>query len=258
MKLTIKTEQLKFLMLGAGGLGLALRIALYATGIDGRGLLESGHWAHTAVWILTAAAALVLLICCRSITGPEEVSNAYPPSVTAALGAFAAMVGIGFTTGREFAEFSSRLHLIVWIVGICSVVAQGRIGLCRLTGKKPHFLLHVAVCVYFALRMVSRYQLWSSDPQLQDYCFYLTAYVALMLTAYHHAAFDAGMGSHKLLWFFSLAAVYLCCLSLKGNADTVLLLGCGVWAFTNLTHLTVRPRRQRPALDLSEDPAEEK
>ena len=147
MKLTIKTEQLKFLMLGAGGLGLALRIALYATGIDGRGLLESGHWAHTAVWILTVAAALVLLICCRSITGPEEVSNAYPPSVTAALGAFAAMVGIGFTTGREFAEFSSRLHLIVWIVGICSVVALGRIGLCRLTGKKPHFLLHVAVCV---------------------------------------------------------------------------------------------------------------
>ena len=106
--------------------------------------------------------------------------------------------------------------------------------------------------------MVSRYQMWSSDPQLQDYCFYLTAYVALMLTAYHHAAFDAGMGSHKLLWFFSLAAMYLCCLSLKGNADTVLLLGCGVWAFTNLTHLTVRPRRQRPALDLSEDPAEEK
>ena len=91
MKLNMKAEQLKFLILGAGGLGLALRIALYATGIDGRGLLESGHWAHIAVWILTATAALVLLICCRPITGPEELPNAYPPAVTAALGAFAAM-----------------------------------------------------------------------------------------------------------------------------------------------------------------------
>lgn len=253
MKLTIKAEQLKFLILGAGGLGFVLRIALYAIGIDGRGLLESGHWAHIAVWVLTAAIAVVLLICCRSLTGPEELSNAYPPSATAALGAFAAMAGIGITTLREFSEFSSRIHLAVWVLGLCATIAMAFIGLCRFRGKKTYFLLHVVVCVYFALRMVSRYRLWSSDPQLQDYCFYLTAYVALMLTAYHHAAFNAGMGSHKLLWFFSLAAVYLCCLSLKGNTDTVLLLGCGVWAFANLTHLTVQPRRQRPALDLSED-----
>ena len=105
--------------------------------------------------------------------------------------------------------------------------------------------------------MISRYQLWSSDPQLQDYCFYLTAYVALMLTAYHHAAFDARMGSHKALWLYSLAAVYLGCLSLKGNMDIALLLGCSAWAFTNLTCMTPRPRRKRPVLKLDADEAQE-
>lgn len=252
MKLSIKAKQLKFLVLGAGGLGLALRIVLYATGIDGRGLLVEGHWSAITLWILTAAAAAVLFLSTRSLTGPTGYAAAYPVSFAGAVGAFAAMIGIGMTTVREFAVFSSRLQLIVWAFGLCSAISMGIIGVFRLIRIKPHFLLHTVVCLYFALRMISQYQLWSSDPQLQDYCFYLCAYVALMLTAYHHATFDADMGNHRSLWFFSLAAVYLCCLSLKGTRDTVLLLCCGVWAFTNLTNLTLR-RRQRPVLNLNED-----
>lgn len=241
MKSIIKPEQLKFLILGAGGLGLALRVILYATGIDGRGLLVADHWSHIAVWVLTFAAVGGAFLLTRPIDGPTDHAAAYPVSLSAALGAFAAMVGIGFTVGLEFAEFSNRLNLIVWILGLGSVIAMGRIGICRLTGKQPNVLLHAVVCLYFALRMVSQYRLWSSDPQLQDYCFYLLAYVALMLSAYHHAAFDADMGRHRSLWFFSLMAVYLCCLSLKSSMDTLPLLGCGMWAFTNLTAQTACP-----------------
>lgn len=253
MKFTVKPNLLRILILGAGGLGLALRITLYATGIDGRGLLTEGHWAGIALWILTAAAAAVLLIFGRTITGPESYKESHPASLSAALGAFAAMIGIGVTTVREFSEFSSSLHLIVWGLGLVSAISMGCIGFCRLLGAKPHFLFHTSVCFYFALRMVSQYQYWSSDPQLQDYCFYLSAYVALMLTTYHHAAFDADLGKHRQLWSFSLASVYLCCLSLKGNMDIFLLLCCGAWALTNLTTLTTHPRRQRPALNFSEE-----
>lgn len=238
MKLTFHANRLKFLTLGAGGLGLILRILLYATAIDGRGLLVADHWANISLWIVTSVTAAAIFFFTRLIKNPAAPDSASPVSFPAAMGAFAAMLGIAITVGREFAEFSSRLNLIVWVLGLCSVLALGRIGLCRLTGTKTHPLLHAILCIYFALRMVSRYQLWSADPQLQDYCFYLTAYVALMLAAYQHAAFDADIGSHKQLWLFSLAGVYLCMLSLKGNMDTLLLLGCGVWAFTNLTSLT--------------------
>lgn len=254
MKLTVKPQLLKYLILGAGGLGLALRVILYATGIDGRGLLVQGHWAHIALWLLTLAAAAAILLSTRKLEG---TADSHPASLSAAVGAFAAAVGIGLTTVSEFAEFSNRLHLIVWVLGLCSTVAMVGIGVSRLTGRMPYFLLHAVVCVYFALRMVAQYQMWSSDPQLLDYCFYLSSYVALMLTAYHHAAFDADMGSHRSLWCFSLASVYLCCLSLKGNWDTLLLLGCGIWAFTNLTNLTALPNSQPPVPALDADESEE-
>ena len=244
MKNPVKSDVLKYLVLGAGGLGLAARVLLYATGIDGRGLLVRGHWASTVLCVLTLAVLCFVFLSTRGLEGAADHKAACPVSVTAAIGAFAAMIGIGIATVTEFAEFSNRLHLIMWLLGLCSAIFMGCIGLCRLTGKKPSFLLSAAVCLYFALRMVSRYQRWSADPQLQDYCFYLMAYVALMLAAYQHAAFDEGLGNHRALWFCSLMAVYLCCVSLKGTTDMFLLLGCGAWAFTNLTSVEVRPRRR--------------
>ena len=248
MKFTVKPNLLKYLILGAGGLGLALRVILYATGIDGRNLLETGHWIHIALWVLTFATVGIIFVSTQSLKGSAD----YPVSYAGSLGAFAAMVGIGMTTISEFAEFSNTLHLLVWVLGICAALSLGIIGICRLMGKQPHFLCHVFLCLYFALRMVSRYQMWSSDPQLQDYCFYLIAYVALMLTAYHHGAFGADMGSHKQLWRFSLGAVYFICVSLNSGLDTFLMLGCGAWVLTNLTTLQTPPRRQRPSLNWDE------
>lgn len=234
MKLSIKSEQLKYLIPAMGAVGLVLRVILYATGIDGRGLLEKGHWAEIGTGILTLLVLAAAFLATRSL--PAAAAEAErPASVSAAIGAFAAMAGIGVTTVSEFAEFSSRLHLIVWLLGLGSAIALGCTGFCRLTGRKSSSLLSVVVCLYFALRLVSRYQLWSAVPQLQDYCFLLTAYAALMLTAYHHAAADAGTGNHRALWFYSLIAVYLCCLSLTERTEFLLMLGCGMWALANLT-----------------------
>lgn len=242
MKVLIKPNQLKLAILGSGILGLVLRIVLYATGIDGRGLLEAGHWADIGLWGLTLVTLVVLFLGTRSI-GPSVSQKDLPASLWGGLGALAAAVGIGITTISEFAAFSSRLMLIVWLLGLCSAVSMAVAGILSLTGRKPHFAFYVVLCVYFALRMLSRYRLWSATPQLQDYCFYLLAHAALMLTAYHRAAFGAGMGRYHSLWFFALAAVYLCCLSVRGARDMLLLLGCGVWAFCGLCLPPARPGR---------------
>lgn len=257
MKISVKPQLLKFLVLGIGGLGLALRILLYTTGMDEKGLLVEGHWAHTGIWLLTAAAALAMFLFTRPIEGPADHRDCYPVSIPGGLGALATAGAILAASISEIGSAAMPVQRFVWILGFVAAAALAVIGLCRLTGAKAHFLLYGALCLYFALRMVAQYQIWSSDPQLMDYCFYLTAYVALMLTAYHHAAFAADMGSHRKLWFFSLATVYLCCLSLKGTRDTLLMLTGGIWAFTNLTSLTLRARRQRPQLILEEEPEEE-
>ena len=102
---------------------------------------------------------------------------------------------------------------------------------CRLVlaGKK-----HGTVCLYLALRMVCRYQLWSADPQLQHYAFYLGAHVAVMLGCYQQTALDAGSGDRRSLWRWCLAAVYLCLTALPGSEDPFFLLCCGIWMFSNL------------------------
>lgn len=258
MKLNMKPKTLKFLILGAGLLGFCLRKLLYATGIDGRGLLVANHPCQIALWCLTAAVAAVLLFFGLRLKGSAVYKHCYPVSVSAAVGCLAAAAGIVFTVLPEFGDSSSVLEIFVWVLGLGAALAFVVIGVCRVARAKPYFLLHALICLYLSLRLVTKYQQWSADPQAQDYCFYLTAYIALMLTAYHQAAFDAAMGKHHLLWIFSLGSVYLSCTSLAGTQDTALLAGAALWAFTNLTNLNPRRQRQRPALhpDAEQTPEE--
>ena len=256
MKLNMKPAVLKYAISGAGILCLGLRAALYATGIDGRGLLTENHPLSILLWCLTAAAAAALLLFGRSITGSGDYADAYPVSFAAFLGCIAAAAGLILSGIRSFGDFTTVLDILMWVLGMGSAAALLCIGICRLVRAKPYFLMHTIVCLYFALRLVSQYRLRSADPQLQDYFFYLMAHLALMLVAYHHAAFDAGMGNHRALWITGLSGVYLCCSALYNCEDPLLLGGCALWCFTGLTNLTVRKRRIRPALNTDGDSAQ--
>jgi sugar phosphate permease len=116
-----------------------------------------------------------------------------------------------------------------------SAAALIAVAYCRFRGKTPSFLLHGTVCLYLALRMVCRYQIWSADPQLQHYAFYLGAHVAVMLGCYQQTALDAGSGDCRSLWRWCLAATYLCLTALPGSEDPFFLLCCGIWMLSNLT-----------------------
>lgn len=248
MKLSTKPYLLKLFVLSASLLGLMLRLVLYATGIDGKGLLIAGHWAGTGVTVLTGAVILGLLVLTRAIAGPARYSHAHPQSVPAGLGCLALAAAVLLSCLGEIASPPDSVGTLVrWVLGFLAVISLACLCVCRIAGAKPLFLFHVIVCVYFAVRMVTQYQQWSSDPQVQDYAFYLLALLALTLTAYQHAAFDVNMGKHRAVWFTGLVAVYLCLTAVRGAGDTWLLLAAAFWSFTNLTCLKARPRRHRPA-----------
>ena len=253
MKSFSKPDHLKYVIPAAGLAGFALRAALYQIAADGAGLLRRNHPLALILWILTAAVLVKLLLACRKIQSPEQYANCFRPSVPAALGCAAAAVGI-FLTAPGFPA-ADRLTLVYTILGWCSAAGLLVLGFCRFAGFSAGFLPAAALCLYFALGMICRYQSWSSDPQLQNYCFQLLACVSLMLTAYHHAAFGAELGSHKGLWFFSLASVYFCALSLAGPEHWLFYLAAGIWALTNLTSLTAPKRRRRTTPDPEAEPA---
>lgn len=257
MKLSIKPEHLKYGVLGAGLLGALLRMLLYTTGTDEKGLLVTGHWAHITIWVLTFAVTGVLILCCRKIEGPEKYEDCFPTSAGGAAGAFLCAIGFLLTALSGIRQISSTLDIAAAVMGFISAAALACIGICRLFRIKPLFLCHAIVCVCFALRMVCQYRVWSSDPQLQDYCFYMAGHVGLMLTSYHLAAFDAGLGRHRILWFLGLASAYLSLLCLYGSQNSLFMLVCAIWVLSNLTNLTVRPRRVRPKLNLEDEPPQE-
>lgn len=236
MSTNLKSKYLKLFVVAAGLLGLMLRAVLFATGMDEKGLLMSGHWADTAVWLLTAAVIGASFFALRRCAGPEVYDDAFPAPTLRAIGCLVAACGLLLSGAPVVAEV--RLAAAEPILRILAAAAMAAVAYCRFRSKKPNFLLHGTVCLYLALRMVCRYQVWSSDPQLQDYAFYLGAHVALMLSCYQLAAFDVGSGNHKALWNWGLAAIYLCLTALPGSEEPFFLLCCAVWMFTGVSRLT--------------------
>ena len=242
MTLAVKPKQMKLLLGAAGILGLALRAVLYAAGVDRKGLLIPGFWADTGLWILTAVLAVLLLVWCPRVTGTKKYERALPGSPVSA--ACAALAGIALVLSPVAETPSATFAIIELALRITAGVSLLLIGYCRYRGRAPLFLLHSAVCLYLALRLVCQYRVWSADPQIQNYAFYMGAHVALMITAYQFAAFDAGFGNHRNLWAAGLSAIYLCIVSIAGSGDPLFLIGCAIWVWTNLSHGKLRKPKE--------------
>lgn len=219
-------------VLGLGGLWL--RQVLLAS-LDDKGLFPAGHPAWLCLWGLLLAGSGLILLTVRPIRGPGSHRAAFPTSLPAFLGSvlMAAAAGLGAFTRYHNGQllFAAASAL----AAVCLLAA----AVCRMLDRKPFFLLHVGACLYFALELLRLYQSWSFDPQIQHYCFQLFACIALTLTAYNLARFDNGSGSHRALWGWGLAAVFLCCVCL----DSGFFFAAGaLWAFTGLSNLR-RPHR---------------
>lgn len=227
MSMSAKPNQQKLFIAASGLLGLLLRLVLLETALDEKGLLISGHWADVGVWLLTAAViGMIFLFVGRQ----KEAKDAALPGCIGAL-----IAACGFLLSGDSAVTTVRLAAAEPVLKILAAAALVAVAYCRFRGKTPSFLLHGTVCLYLALRMVCRYQLWSADPQLQHYAFYLGAHVAVMLGCYQQTALDAGSGDRRSLWRWCLAAVYLCLTALPCSEDPFFLLCCGIWMLSNLT-----------------------
>lgn len=231
MKLAVKPKQMKLLLVGASALGYLFRTALYASGMDEKGLLISGNWAEIGVWVLTATVALALLLWRCSLAALADYEDT--SSWLRATGAALAAVAFAVSPSSQFPN-----PVFATIEPVLRVVAAGALALvatCHFLKKRPTFLLHCIVCLYLALRLICQYQLWSVVPQIQHYAFHLGAYVSLLITAYQLAALDAGFGSLRNLLTAGLSTIYLSTVSLAHNEESFFLICCTLWVFSNLS-----------------------
>ena len=235
--ISLRPALLKKAVLGGGAAAFGLYRLLYAAGIDGRGLLRSGHFAWVLLCILSIAAGVVIFAGASQLRGGDVK---FRRSIPAAICCVLAMAGTLFTGLNDLWGG----YLFYALPAFLAVFGFAATALCRLQGRRPNFLMHAVICIHFTLQLLKAYQINSYHPQVQDYLFQLLACIALAVTAYQLAAADLSRGSRRWLWTAGLAATYLCALSL-GSSDTGLFLTGGAWAFTAL----MVPMRKRESTE---------
>lgn len=237
----------------AGLIVLILRLALFLLGRDDKNLLIPGHPLDIMVWVVTAAAAALIVLSVWKLEGSSRYTDNFAPSVAAAIGTFALAGGIAVSVILGGSS-GLRLAMLCRIIGALAVPAVVWVGLCRRKGTKPFFGFHAVVCLYLTLYTITHYQTWSSHPQIQDWFFDLAAIVGLTLFSYYQTAFDAGMGSRRMQLATGLLGGFFCLAAVAGGEDILLYVGGAVWALTNLCSLTpVRRRRRNPITEAEKD-----
>ena len=212
-------------MLAVSALGGFLHSLLYMTGLDDKGLLIPGQPAQLLLWLVTAGAVVLAVLYSRQSPMPQ---NRKLHAVACWLLAVCILADIFL----GLAEVRTRLGWLTQIAGILCCAGLIWAGACQFTGKPVFFLAHGAVCLYFALRLMSSYHNWSGTPRILDYVFSMFSLVFLALFAYHRTAADVGMGKPRMQRLCAMRALYC---TFVGSPMSIApsSLAAALWVFTD-------------------------
>ena len=228
-----KPALLPLAVLIAGAVGAVLRLWLLGSGKDSGGLIVPGHPAAILLVCLTLGVLVLLLCATRHLVQGSKYSFNFPASKLRFGGAMAGALGVLVTAISQFSAAGDGLSTACAVLGVIAALVLGYTGFLYLTGKQPSLFLHGFVCVYLMLMLICQYRIWSSEPQIQTYCYPLLATVCIMLACYHNAMFDGDWGTRRAFTVYHLLAGFFCCLSVVGDYMPLFYLGMGVWMFTD-------------------------
>ena len=228
----MKKMKMPALMALLAAAGFGLRWLVYATAVDVKNLIVTGHPAVIALWVLTAAALSVAAFAGWKTAETELIYKAHAPAF---LGHGLLGAAIVMTVLLNLSPMPGILGLVWKVLGVLSGPCLLMAGFERMRGKQPFFALYAAPSLFFAVHVVAHYQIWCSNPQFTDYIFGLLACTALALQCYQLAACSAGAGSKRMLALTGLAAVYLSGAELAQCMYPYLYIGGALFCLTNPT-----------------------
>lgn len=241
MKNPLKPAILPWITLGLGGIGLALRMWLFA-GADEKGLLPTGHPADILLYVLTAITAAVLFLCCLPLHPITKYTRLFPATVLGAAGCGIGAVGLLYAAIAELFSGNGILGTITCVAGVLATAAMVCLALCRYRGTRPTFLFHGLLTLFFMLYAVCRSRLWGAEPELQRFFFQLLACLLLLATAYQHCVLTVRKSNRRWFVLCNQAALFFCCLSL--NAEYKLFYLCmAAWLTLDLCSLHIAQRQ---------------
>ena len=234
MKHPFRFSILPYVTMGAGGLGLALRIWLFSA-TDQKGLLPASHAADTLLYIISALTLGILFLATRN---PQNT-----PSEKALLRKIRMPVGVLAGVCLLFSAwmFLTGIHVSLAIAACAACLVAGAILIVTTFMKAPAFSFRVVFTAALMIQTVAQCQIWGAEPQLQVYFFPLMACVFSILAAYQSTALAVGQGKRTLFAFFNQSALFFCCISLNSRLWP-LYLGLGLWMVTQLIYCYPRKK----------------
>ncbi len=230
----ISSDRLLLITLGAGLLTLLLRIWLYATGMDSKGLLLTGHpgnWlSFTMVALYLAALGLWVLSLGKNTAGYNQL---FPASPIAFFGNIVAGVGFGICAILDIAQKFQVINLLLFLFGLASAASLVYLAQCRQRRLQPSMAFHGVITLYLLIRSVAQYRVWSSQPQLQDHFFCLLAAVFAILALFQRTSLDARAGNRKQYVFFNQAGLFFSLAAIRSE-DWLFYLSIAIWCGVNL------------------------
>jgi len=256
MNKLLKPKNLPLFAVEAGILGWLLSRQLYRWGMDDKGLLMANHPISWLLWIVTTAALGILAANVWKLDGSDRYEDNFAPSHWAALGHTAAGLCFLLTALLNAPMMPGKLGIAWKVLGLLSGPCLLLAGLFRLRGKRPFFGLHMVPCLFLVFHIISHYQTWSGNPQVQDYVFSLLGAMALVFFAYYSAAFDVDSGNRRMHLGMGLGAVCLCITAIATTEYLFLYTGGLIWAESDLCSLTPKPRApESQEGEVNDDPA---
>ena len=229
MKNPFRFSVLPYLTMGAGGLGLRLRLWLFSA-TDEKGLLPHFHIADPLLYILTALTLGSIFLACR-----QRCTSPVPRQRLRLWDALGHVLGgLGLLLCAVFSLFDPAAAGLAVLVG---VLLGGSIliltGVLTALGKAAPYWIFALLTAALMLYTIAQCRVWGGEPQLQVYFFPLMASVFAILTSYHRTLLAAGQRKARLLAFFSQSCLFFCFLSLN-TRQWPLYLGLLCWACAQL------------------------
>lgn len=225
MKHPFRFSILPYFTLGAGGLGLVLRLWLFSA-VDSKNLLPVNHPADPLLYILSAVVLGILFLATRipkPLPGGKKVHRILCGICYVVAAAALLFTGCsGFFTSTGILE---TLASAAYLVGAAAALVMAALTYYK---KRLPFGLMAVFTAVLMLTTISLCRKWGIEPQLQVYFFPLMASVFTVLSAYQRTALTIRAGKLHLFTFFNQSALFFCLVSCL-SANRLVYFGLACW-----------------------------
>lgn len=225
MKSNGKKLALYGLYLALGVVCMILQHGILTAGFDSKGLLILENPMLYLLWGLILAGVAAGAVAAWKLGKAEDYADAFPACAVSGI----AMILAGGVMG-----FSGVNQLVpgeyVWGgAAIAAGVVIAACGICRMTGKKPPFVLDLLITAFFVIHLLQSYSGWNAKAQVQRFALELLAGIAVMLFSLHRGRCAVNFVERRWVAFFGLTGMFLSIAACADGANLGFYLACCLW-----------------------------